>query len=216
MNRIIYTLIVIILFSSCEKNNHETYEIYNILYKGIGKPIELSPEDVRSYYRNHLLDESTITKEDSLKYAKEIIQYNNKGKIFAIGTMGFKKIDDLNESLPKRKNIPKDFELLYQKFQKEYRSTQEENIDITQIRKNRPQDTIILYHKSLIDNNETDFHNFYMLILFSKIVFNDQHDKAIVLISMNRSKLDGATGICFLKKENGYWKQEKYMGLFIS
>ncbi len=58
--------------------------------------------------------------------------------------------------------------------------------------------------------------NFNVYISFSHIIFNKERNKAMVLMGVAYSSLNGSYDICFLQKVNGVWRIEGYQNISIS
>ncbi|MFI2741960.1 hypothetical protein ACG2LH_04410 [Zhouia sp. PK063] len=209
-------LYILILFfcSNCDTNNvKQKYDILSLIYGDLAKPIKPALPFQMMKEKNG--DWYFKTEKDSLNFSNFKNKIESDPIIVAISTIQ----NNWQQWLSKehiQKDIPTGFEQLYEKFKKTYQYKKGETITLSNIKKERQQDSIIPFHDSLIRPDRKDYDQFYMLISFSKVVFNEEQNKAIVLVAMSRSKLDGVSGIYFLRKENGIWKQEKYIGLFIS
>lgn len=78
-------------------------------------------------------------------------------------------------------------------------------------------DSIIYFNDSLLTKDSRDFNKFDFYVGFSRVAFNDEYDKAMVVVSANVSKLAGASVLDFLEKSfNGRWVIKFKKGLTIS
>ncbi len=58
--------------------------------------------------------------------------------------------------------------------------------------------------------------NFNVYISFSQVLFNKERNKAVVLMGVAYSSLNGSYDICFLQKVNGVWRIKGYQNMSIS
>lgn len=76
-------------------------------------------------------------------------------------------------------------------------------------------DTLRLKKNSNFSNYKY-FHEFDILLQFSRIAFDQDKTRAIVIMSYNYSPLNGGSVLLFLKKFNGKWHISKRINLEIS
>ena len=58
--------------------------------------------------------------------------------------------------------------------------------------------------------------NYSIWLTFSKVYFNDTHDRAIIVAGMSRGHLSGGTSLIFLEKIDGIWQKIGAQSLSIS
>lgn len=70
-------------------------------------------------------------------------------------------------------------------------------------------------HKQKLKQRK-EYRDFDLLMSFSRIVYNEKFDRALLTVSSSISSLAGNYDLCFLKKENGKWKIIDFQNISIS
>jgi hypothetical protein len=70
-------------------------------------------------------------------------------------------------------------------------------------------------HKQKLKQRK-EYRDFDLLMSFSRIVYNEKFDRALLTVSSSISSLAGSYDLCFLKKENGKWKIIDFQNISIS
>ena len=79
------------------------------------------------------------------------------------------------------------------------------NIDISKI-STKNNNSLLYFNEDLLIKDSKDFHEFDILISFSNIALNENLNKAIIICSVNMSKLSGVSTMFFLEKtKSGNW-----------
>ncbi|MGY0427253.1 MAG: hypothetical protein ACWIPI_10580 [Polaribacter sp.] len=79
------------------------------------------------------------------------------------------------------------------------------NIDISKIYTNR-NDSIFYFDNKILTKDSREFYKFDVLMNYSRVIFNKNYNKAIIVASASISKLAGSTVLFFLiKTKNGRW-----------
>jgi hypothetical protein len=212
MKKLFFLLIVLALVS-CKNNikkqeNENTYQVISILYNKLAKPIELFFPPPPPDKSDHVFTSKDSVRIDSLH--KEIENERAKRKfIVAVYPL-------LN---PYRKGHHKYFMQDCSEFNnvmdKLLEIKDSLKIDIDKIIKKR-NDSIIYFKEGLIIKGRRDYETFDILISFSRIAFNKDYTKAVVVGSLNHSTIAGASILYFLEKNDDKWEIKCEKGLSIS
>lgn len=193
---------------SCKKRqdlkSENLHKIITVLSDTLIKPIPPPPPP------NLVQGEKYIhNKQDSLNTIKRFNEYKVKTQIIAFYqtttmTIHPKKIR-LNPSCI-------DYKILLDDF---YSIQEKKEIDISKIKIKR-NDSLIYFKEDLLEKGQKDFEKFNILLTFSNAIFNEKYDKAIIIGSINFSKLAGVKTLYFLEKKDNKWKIKCEKGLSIS
>lgn len=183
--RFIKALLLIILFFShlsCEKNRieNEEYKIISFFVNNVVPfPLPVPPPDSKNRQMSQKVFDSIMK------------------KTITIGV--FFKIKPYPKSI---EPIGKD--LMYLKLTNKFNEFKSEKIiDLSRIKNNENRNLVTYsniktYHKEFID--------FSAALTFSRILFNEDFDKSIVIVSEYRSALAGSTVLYYLIKVDSKWK----------
>lgn len=80
----------------------------------------------------------------------------------------------------------------------------EKEINISKI-VNKRNDSIIYFKEELLLKHRKGFDSFDIILNFSKIKFNKEYDKAIIIASWSKSKLDGNSSLYYLELKDSKW-----------
>lgn len=108
--------------------------------------------------------------------------------------------------------VTNSFENLYNNFIK---INEAQTLDLTKIKDNK-YSVITPYHDYYSIRTNKGFDKCDMVLTFSRIAFNKEKDKAIVIMATNFGRLNGFSTLYFLQKENYNWKIKCEEGLSIS
>jgi len=218
---IILTIILLVLLNttiSCQNKINEQKEMYAILTLLInnyaGKKTALTPPPpypkdkfiVEKVSLKNGIEGKWVSKEDSLVYYKQFEKTLNE---FKVRTKNKKYIIALTPYLfSNTKNVRLDslFKKDYAPLMKRLNNLKENVlIDITKI--------VPIQGNTFIKSptaqeeyrkNET-WDNFDQVVNYSRISFNENYTKALVIIGVSRAKLDGYSALILLEKVNGKW-----------
>lgn len=202
---------LIFLFSDCEskvKNceNQETYSILSLLISentGTMAPSIPPPTPL-----NLLSDSLYLKKRDSVIEMMKTEVWKNKRNIVAIDPYLFCS----NRPITLDSEFSENYTPLLEKF----KSLKEVvNIDIEKIIPTRGNTFIKLSSPKELQKLE-NWNKFNEIFNCSRIVFNRDCTRALAIIGITRSKLDGYSSLVLLKKINGNWVPIHYKALTIS
>lgn len=229
MKFIKYFMILFVCISCNNKNNQmeqNKYQILNLIYSDFSKQqmeffafpaIKSSPPSNYKYqqdtinYRKILNNKaytdslhkivfsSKISKEDSLKKINTYIEKKENQQIFALDLKMERYHNIKGRKL--EKNI-----IYFDKLYKEFINSKK--IDSLDIHKILPKnnDSLIVFREELLKNKVgVEFGKFNVLISFSKVVFNNDYSKAIIIGTKGFSGTNFHSLIYFLEKQNGKW-----------
>lgn len=202
-----YILISVFFFSffSCQnKNEREKYQenLYSVLNTLVHDSKEFlkiiiatpPPPPSNSSYNNKI---QYLSEKDSLGVLTYFYRESSKRKVISIESNLFGIRDEYN--FRNICNINKDLLDLFNS------KKEDEKIDISKIT-DFNKDTIIQFKKDyrnlpLIGGKKID-----LLLNFSRIAFNKDYNKAIVILGELKGHLDGHSSLIYLEKENYHWK----------
>jgi len=196
-----FLLLFIILFScniDNEKEEKNKYQILSLLYDRLAQPTDPvfppPPPDSLNY---------VFTSKDSARINSTIEKFikerDGRRQIVAI-------YPQLNPYIGgSRKERGKDCSEYDEAINKLISLKDSLKIDIDKIITRR-NDSIIYFKKELLDEYSRDFYKFDALISFSRVAFNEDFMKAVVVGSISHSKLAGVSVLYFLEKINDTWE----------
>ncbi len=198
IKKIIILAFVSIVFSCKNASNEDInrYQVISLLFEKIAKPIELvyPPNPSGRPY----------TKKDSMHIDSlhEVIKKERAKRKFIVAVY-----PNFNDDIYKKYDSKtfKDVCPQYYKLIKDIKFKKNENkIDIDKI-KNVRNDSIILFSENLLNQYSKEYENFDFLIVFSKIIFNQNYTSATILVHQARGKLAGESILYFLEKIDDNW-----------
>ncbi|QTE21317.1 hypothetical protein [Polaribacter cellanae] len=174
------------LFLSCSNNikTEESYQILNLLIRDFEKTSILHPSFAPPPSGSYI-----YSKNDSLnQYIYFYKQYIKKKTIFIENEV--LEIDETELNVIKDcKGINTKNEFIFNNKLKsidyKYLSSKKNNV----------------FTNKNIQNKEIDAY-----LSFSNIIFNKNHNKAVIIFSVKYSKLNGFTSIVYLEKEHYFWE----------
>lgn len=217
---------VFLIIISCSQNDNReitnAYLIISKLTKKLSVPVKLPPP---IYPDSFIIDE--VSKEYKIKGKWK----TKKDSIENFESCG-KELKNRSEELQNKKQViefypylysidvhtslsncsDKDYKELYKAATK---NTDRIKLDISKIVVKR-NDSLIYFNSELLDKNSRDFFKLHIALSFSNITFNEDFSKAVIMGSLNRSKLDGISILYFLEKKNNEWQIVCEEGLSIS
>ncbi|KAA1243379.1 hypothetical protein [Aquimarina sp. RZ0] len=185
MRIVFYCLGIILLFSSCnsEREIHEenTYEIVSLLVETTGKPMKPPPppEGVRSRFTDSQIN-SILNR--SQKVALYPV-FNSSKKVFSEN----KKVSsEYNNLVTNLKNLDK-----------------EQLVDLSEVTTSESLKLSIIDTNKLKSEKRYIDKNYDILIQISAISFNAAYDKAALVLSASRGRLNGSSSIIYMYKVDG-------------
>lgn len=216
-------LFVLILISiQCEKSgDFERKNISEILYvlcndiitydikiKSLPQPKPPLP------YLNYSLKTKEINLEkkiDTIKLIDEFIKKNGRLIVAINPTLNPPYTDNIKIDYLQN-NLNSDYNEVYSLFTKIKDSL---NLDVSLIPNNK-YSYIIPYKTDYVSFARKGYEKFDILLNFSRISFNKEKNKAIVIVGVSFGKLNGFSSIFFLEKKTNKWFINKEIGLSIS
>lgn len=207
LHYLIFYIFIFTLFQSCNDNREieNTYSIINKIINenlNIKKEINFNPPPIADYSgKSHKL-----TVSDSLKLYENFYNQTIKKKLIAVYPNMFlpKNIVNFEECTIDRK-----FELSF------YNLKKGKSIDLKKINLFR-NDSLVYYSNNYKNKNTRGFDEIDICYNFSRIKFNKKFDKAIIIVGLSFSKLDGFSTLYYLEKKGIKWYIKCSKGLSIS
>lgn len=100
-------------------------------------------------------------------------------------------------------------------FNNSYKIKNIKKIDFNKIQKSNFYEVIPSTTGKRLSNKNQSL-NYHMHLSFSEIVYNKENSKAVIIVGVALTKLNGFTSIYYLEKKNGLWKVECKKELNIS
>lgn len=213
-------ILPLLFFLNCKETQKEgkeaKYEVVQTLYNYITKhhthilAFPVSPPDpkIESDSLQKILERDRKIIKDTTKIVNSFLE--KKGK--SVVCIDKKQSPSIGLSKRKIPCITKNFDSLYNDFIK-IKGTQ--TLDLTKIKDNR-YSVIIPYHDYYPKMSDKGFDKCDMVLTFSRIAFNKEESKAIVIMATNFGRLNGFSALYFLEKEKEEWKIKCREGLSIS
>ena len=210
-------ILPLLLFLNCKETQKEAkYEVVQTLYNYITKyhtyilAFPVSPPDpkIESDSLQKILERDKEIIKDTTKIVNSYLEKEGRSVV----CIDKKLSPSIGLSKRKIPCITKNFDSLYNDFIK-IKGTQ--TLDLTKIKDNR-YSVIIPYHDYYPKMSDKGFDKCDMVLTFSRIAFNKEENKAIVIMATNFGKLNGFSALYFLEKEKGTWKIKCREGLSIS
>ena len=210
-------ILPLLLFLNCKETQKEAkYEVVQTLYNYITKyhthilAFPVSPPDpkIESDSLQKILERDKEIIKDTTKIVNSYLEKEGRSVV----CIDKKQSPSIGLSKRKIPCITKNFDSLYNDFIK-IKGTQA--LDLTKIKDNR-YSVIIPYHDYYPEMSNKGFDKCDMVLTFSRIAFNKEENKAIVIMATNFGRLNGFSALYFLEKEKGEWKIKCREGLSIS
>lgn len=210
-------ILPLLLFLNCKETQKEAkYEVVQTLYNYITKyhthilAFPVSPPDpkIESDSLQKILERDKEIIKDTTKIVSSYLEKEGRSVV----CIDKKQSPSIGLSKRKIPCITKNFDSLYNDFIK-IKGTQA--LDLTKIKDNR-YSVIIPYHDYYPEMSNKGFDKCDMVLTFSRIAFNKEENKAIVIMATNFGRLNGFSALYFLEKEKGEWKIKCREGLSIS
>ena len=214
-------ILPLLFFLNCKERQKEDkeakYEVIQTLYNYITKyhahilAFPVSPPDpkIESDSLQKILERDKEIIKDTTKIVNSYLEKEGRS-VVCIDKKQSPSIDLSKRSIPSC--ITKNFDSLYNDFIK-IKGTQ--TLDLTNLKDNR-YSVIIPYHDYYPEMSNKGFDKCDMVLTFSRIAFNKEESKAIVIMATNFGRLNGFSALYFLEKEKGKWKIKCREGLSIS
>ena len=219
----IITSLFIILFSSCKKNDlnnsvkENTYQVLSVLhhdlsrYKMIYSAFQPLPPDPNSNISwdsiKKLMELDRSIEKDTVKIVDALIKKNGR-LIVAIDSILTPNWADNIKNIKHHQG--------YGKLLEQFSSNKDTvNINVSKITSNKYA-FIIPYREDYQFLGRKGYDKFHIHLSFSKVEFNKEKNKAIVIMGASFGKLNGFSSIYFLEKKNGNWIIKYENGLSIS
>lgn len=213
-------ILPLLFFLSCKRTRKDEkkakYEVVQTLYNYITKyhthilAFPVSPPDpkIESDSLQKILERDKEIIKDTTKIVNSYLEKEGRSVV----CIDKKQSPSIGLSKRKIPCITKNFDSLYNDFIK-IKGTQA--LDLTKIKDNR-YSVIIPYHDYYPKMSNKGFDKCDMVLTFSRIAFNKEENKAIVIMATNFGELNGFSALYFLEKEKGEWKIKCREGLSIS
>lgn len=213
-------ILPLLFFLNCKKTQKEgkeaKYEVVQTLYNYITKyhthilAFPVSPPDpkIESDSLQKILERDREIIKDTTKIVNSYLEKEGRSVV----CIDKKLSPSIGLSKRKIPCITKNFDSLYNDFIK-IKGTQ--TLDLTKVKDNK-YSVIIPYHDYYPKMSNKGFDKCDMVLTFSRIVFNKEENKAIVIMATNFGRLNGFSALYFLEKEQGKWKIKCREGLSIS
>ncbi|CAM1361747.1 hypothetical protein TOREUM_20580 [Tenacibaculum litoreum] len=210
-------ILPLLLFLNCKETQKEAkYEVVQTLYNYITKyhthilAFPVSPPDpkIESDSLQKILERDKEIIKDTTKIVNSYLEKEGRSVV----CIDKKQSPSIGLSKRKIPYITKNFDSLYNDFIK-IKGTQA--LDLTKIKDNR-YSVIIPYDDYYPEMSNKGFDKCDMVLTFSRIAFNKEENKAIVIMATNFGRLNGFSALYFLEKEKGEWKIKCREGLSIS
>ncbi|APG65580.1 hypothetical protein LPB136_09495 [Tenacibaculum todarodis] len=203
-------LILVVIFFSCQKEkirNYEeenTYQIVTSLLDEYKSYIVLPPMLTRppgaknqkltiqdslwiyKYHYNQLINKKTIAVNKNIFGVEK--NYSFRGKCSIVDDKLLEKFNSLKEN----KKIDVSKVTIYGK------------------------DTLIQYKEEFKKLPWSGFNKMDLLLNFSRIAFNKEYNKAIIIVGASKGRLNGVSTLLYLEKVNYVWQIKCQKGLSIS
>lgn len=225
MKTYIYILILLpsIFFYSCKRNDlnnsvkENTYKVLSVLHLDISRyeimsyAFPGSPPDPNSSISwdsiKKVMELDKGIEKDTVKIADALIKKNGR-LIVAIDSVLTPNWADNIKNIKQHQG--------YGKLLKQFISNKDTvNIDVSKITSNKYA-FIIPYREDYKYLHRNGYEKFNIHLSFSKVEFNKEKNKAIVIMGASFGKLNGFSAIYFLEKRNGSWIVKYQNGLTIS
>jgi hypothetical protein len=207
MRKVLTASSLFLFFISCEqKKSNElknTYEILSLLTNKYLNTIVLKPSFPPPVDSNN--NYSFLTR-DSLNTYKRFYQETIREKTVGINPnlMGVKRVFGIDDKCFENKALINSF--------MELNEVQKINLNRIIVYQNET----ILGLKEISDNHFNDLTTTDIIIQFSRIAFNNELDKAIIIVNGTYDKLDSVTVLYYLEKKKERWHIKCERGLSIS
>jgi PBP1b-binding outer membrane lipoprotein LpoB len=223
MKTYIYILILLssILFYSCKKKNlnnsvkENTYKVLSVLHHDVSRykmihfafqPLPPNPNISWDSIKKAMELDKSIEK-DTVKIVDALIKKNGRLIVAIDSVLTPSWADNL-------KNIKQHED--YEELLKQFISNKDTvNIDVSKITSNKYA-FIIPYREDYKYLHRKGYDKFNINLSFSKVEFNKEKNKAIVIMGASFGKLNGFSALYFLEKKNGNWIIKYEKGLSIS
>ncbi|MCG8837176.1 hypothetical protein G1K37_02200 [Tenacibaculum dicentrarchi] len=216
--KIITIILGLSVFLSCneaQKNKEENKELHKVvktLYDNITKshtriltfPVSPPNPKIKLDYLSKKIENVKDTSRIVNSYIKK------EGRLIVCIDKNLKPSIPLNKIDLKCKRS--EFENLYKDFIKIERAT---TLDLIKIRDNK-YSVILPYHDNFLKMSDKGFDKCDVALSFSRIAFNKEKKKAIVIVATSFGRLNGFSTLYFLQKEKGIWEIKCEEGLTIS
>lgn len=202
VTRVLRILIISLIFLSCSTNNtssSDEEDIYRIISKLTSRVKEQSllyptfpPPPSKAKY--------TFTTKDSLMRFKRFYEQYKGKKIIAFDQIMFNLPESIKIDLI-------DCQFDSKSFIRHSIRTKTKNglIDVNKLFISN-KDSLLIYGDSLKNKLDEGFHEIDFLLSFSEIMFNDDYDKAVLIVNVKFEKLDSFSTIIYLEKKHYHWK----------
>lgn len=199
--RKLYILTILFLVISCSKKEsiklieeENTYQIISYLVDDYKKYLVLSS----SFPPPPIIGREKFKTQDSLNIYKYFIQQSLKKKNIAVN----KKLFRVEEKSSFRGKCDIVDDQLLEKFNnlKENKKLDVEKVTMY------GKDTLIQYKEEFKKLPWSGFNEIDLLLNFSRIAFNKEYNKAIIIVGAAKGRLNGVSTLLYLEKENYVWK----------
>lgn len=220
MKNIILICLSLLTFISCNEGRNRidnTKDLYGVIstmtnYITSEKMISYAlpvPPPVKGANLDSLIE--LRKKQDTSKIIKELIRKNGKLIVAIDSVLSSPKLPANNEIYLK--------DCLDLGFKEDYNAFKNLNntisINISRILNNN-YSFIIPYRHHYKSLPRKGFEKFNIFLKFSNISFNENHNKAVIIMGVSFGRLNGFSGIYFLEKKNSKWIIKCKKGLTIS
>ncbi|CAM4090904.1 hypothetical protein [Gillisia hiemivivida] len=200
-----YSVSIVLIVSSCgigiEEKFENSNEILITLYDTLALP---TLQDFPPLLEGYISEDSLQTVRTFTKLREE-----QSREIKTVAIPGY-LISGKNLEIENLK-LDEEFKTLVLQL----KSLDAQPLDLSLIKTKR-KDSIIEYKEQLLDPQVSDYLKFDLLISFSRIAFNANSDKAVIIGTRSTSGLAGNSALYFFERKNGKWIIVKSIGIWIS
>ncbi len=218
-NSIIIFLISLFIIIGCTqtsiKNERQhNYDVMYTLYNNITvkKMVDFAfpaPPPYSSINIDSILE--SYKEKDTTKMINSLIKRNGKLIVAIDSVLESPYLSDIKKEYI-QECLKLNFEEVYISFENLHKKL---SVDVSQIQMN-DYSFIIPYRNYYKDLKRKGYEKFNMSLKFSRIAYNKNYTKAIVIMGAGFGKLNGFSAMYFLEKENSKWIIKCEKGLSIS
>ncbi|TXD49998.1 hypothetical protein [Polaribacter sp. IC073] len=223
MRKILIIISVFIFYNCSEKRENKvenTYKIIHLLYNDITtdhiKTLSFPPpqpplnNDANWDSIYETLELNRKIKKDTVKKLKSFIQENGKLIVALNPTLFVSFLEDFKKEYIEE--YLEDYEVVFDSLKK-IKNTLE--INVSEIPNNK-YSYILPYQKYYSRMPRKGYDKYDMILNFSRIAFNENNTKAIIIMGVGFGKLNGFSAMYFLENRKGKWFIKHEKGLTIS
>lgn len=213
-----YYFLTLILLSSCSKQNKQQnekvniYEVVELLYDNavtnhlkvvaLPQPVAPSPgSNISSDSIHKMIEEYRKIPKDTFVLINNHLKKFGRYIVAVDSVLKPPYLSDINKEYLKDCLIDDDFKSIYDDFKKVKDTV---SINVNKIENNN-YSYIVPYQDYFKKLYRKGFDKFDILLSFSNIQFNNEYNKAVLILSVAFDKLNSFSEIIFLEKKNSKW-----------